>query len=197
MVIKTSQDADVAGRFEALLAETGAKDRTNIEKHLAACDAERDPQHAMLWRRLVVTLRQLAPMPMVTIGSQVVRFFIADGKYRMQVFAIEDNRDGMVSIYLPNVMAKAVREKLVVKKGEQYVVAGAPNHRLRIQAIDPNDPPDPPDHIKHMTGWNRKAVKSTLLTSDAGSPIVDAMERLCALAAEQWVTPDRAKRKRS
>jgi hypothetical protein len=186
MAVKTSRDPNIAGRFEELLIQTGAKDRANIEKHLAACDAESDPEHAMLWRRLVVTLGKLAPMPVATVGSQVVRFFIPDGKYRMQVFAIEDNRDGLLTVYLPNVMAKAVREKLLVKKGERYSVAGALSQALTIQAVDANDPPDPPDHIKHMTGWNRKAVKSTLSATGAGEHQVEATERLCALAAEQW-----------
>jgi len=189
MAVDSSQGLDTADRFEKLLAKAGAKDRSNIEKHLAACDAEDSPQHAMLWRRLVVTLGELAPMSMATVGTQVVRFFIADGKYRMQVFAIEDNRDGMLSVYLPNVMVKAVREKLVLKKGERYSLAGPSHQLLSVEAIDANDPPDPPDHIKHMTGWNRKAVKATLSTTESGGPQVDATERLCALAAEQWAAP--------
>lgn len=97
------------------------RDRVNLEKHLTACDAESDPAHGALWRRLMVKFSQLAPMPVTTVGIQVVRFFIADGKYRMQVFALEDNYDGSLVVYLPNVLTKAVSEKILVKTGGQYV----------------------------------------------------------------------------
>ena len=162
---------DVAD-METFLTGLAGKDRSNIEKHLAACDAEPDPAHGKLWRRLAVGLRKLAPMPVQTVGQHAVQFFIADGKYRMQVFALEDGRDGRLMVYLPDVLAAAEK-------------AGAPLGVLKPEALDSSNTPNPSPHIKHMLGWNRKAARVTLLTH-ASAQQVSALEKLCVLAAERW-----------
>jgi hypothetical protein len=186
MSVKVSQEIGIEARLEELLAKTGARDRVNIEKHIAACDAETDPGHALLWRRLMAKLGELAPMALNTVGLQVVRFFIADGKYRMQVFALEDNSDGLLGVYLPNILAKAVSEKLLVKNSGSYSLVSSPKHTLAVEQMDANNPSDPPEFVKHMTGWNRKAVKLTLQANEPDSPQVSAAESLCELAARQW-----------
>jgi hypothetical protein len=161
-----------AADMETFLTGLAGKDRSNIEKHLAACDAEPDPTHGKLWRRLAVGLRRLAPLPVQTVGQHAVQFFIADGKYRMQVFALEDGRDGRLMVYLPDILAEA--EKV-----------GAPVGVLKPEALDANNTPNPSPHIKHMLGWNRKAVRLTLLTRASPQQIA-AAETLCALAADRW-----------
>jgi hypothetical protein len=191
MPVKVSQEMGIEARLEELLAKTGARDRVNIEKHLAACDAETDPGHALLWRRLLVKLGGLAPMTMTTVGLQVVRFFIADGKYRMQVFALEDNSDGLIGVYMPNVLAKAVSDKLLVKNGGLYSLGSSPKQMLTIEQMDANNPSDPPEFVKHMTGWNRKALKLTLQANEPDSPQVNGVESLCELAARQWASSPR------
>jgi hypothetical protein len=188
MTVKVSQEMGIDARMDELLAKTGARDRVNIEKHLAVCDGEADTGHALLWRRLLVRLSELAPMALTTVGLQVVRFFIADGKYRMQVFALEDNGDGLLSVYLPNVLAKAVSAKLLVKNGGQYSPANAPKLILTVEPMDVNNPSNPPDFVKHMTGWNRKAVKLTLAANEPENPLVNVIESLCELAAKQWAS---------
>jgi hypothetical protein len=186
MPTKAPQQADIDSRLESLLAQAGARDRTAIEKHIAICDSEADPQHASLWRRLIVKLGDLATMPMHAAGPHTVQFFIADGKYRMLVFVLEDSQDGLLAVYLPNVLAKAVSEKLLVKNGDRYAPASASSQVLTIEQMDANNPTNPPEHVKHMTGWNRKAVKMTLHVSDPQSHRVNIVERLCVLAARQW-----------
>ena len=103
MPVKSSE-INVDDQLATMLAQAGVRDRVNIEKHLTACDAEAEPGHAQLWRRLAAKLSELAPLPVHTAASQMVLFFIADGKYRMQVFALEDCHDGSLSVYLPDVM---------------------------------------------------------------------------------------------
>ena len=163
--------SDVAD-IDTFLTGLAGKDRSNIEKHLAVIDAEPDPNHGKLWRRLAVTMRRLAPMPVQTVGQHAVQFFVADGKYRMQVFALEDGRDGRVMIYLPDILADAEK-------------AGAPLGVLTPEVLDAANTPNPSPHIKHMLGWNRKAVRITLLTH-AGQQQVSATEKLCDLAAGRW-----------
>jgi hypothetical protein len=119
---------------------------------------------------------------------------VADGKYRMQVFALEDNCDGMLSIYMPNVLAKAVTAKLLVKNAGQYSPASAPKQVITLQQLDANNPSDPPEFVKHMTGWNRKAMKLTLQANEPDSPLVATAEGLCELAAKQWAAATAAPR---
>ena len=164
----TSDAADI----DTLLTGLAGKDRSNIEKHLAVVDAEPDPEHGRLWRRLAVALRKFAPMPVQTIGQHAVQFFIADGKYRMQVFALEDGRDGKVTVYMPDVLADAEK-------------AGAPLGVIKAEVLDSSNTPNPSPHIKHMLGWNRKAVRVSLLTH-ASPQQVSATETLCAIAADRW-----------
>jgi hypothetical protein len=76
--------------LDAVLAKTGAKDRTHIQRHLTAADAEPDPAHAALWRKLAELLASLAPLPVQAVGHTAVMFFVPDGKYRMQGFALEE-----------------------------------------------------------------------------------------------------------
>jgi hypothetical protein len=186
--VKSSQEMDVETRLANMLATAGARDRVNIEKHLAVLDAEPEAGHGQLWRRIAAKLAELAPLPVHTAASQVVLFFIADGKYRMQVFALEDMRDGLLTVYLPDVMTKAVREKLIVKDGDHYAAPGAAKKLLTVQQMDASNTAHPPEYVKHMVGWNRKAVKMTLQTSDPDGPQVAVAEKLCALAAKQWVS---------
>jgi hypothetical protein len=163
--------SDVAD-METFLTGLAGKDRSNIEKHLAACDAEPDPNHGKLWRRLAVALRRLAPLPVQTVGQHAVQFFIADGKYRMQVFALEDARDGRLIVYLPDILAAAEK-------------AGAPLGVLKPESLDAANTPNPSPHIKHMLGWNRKAVRLTLPTR-ASQQQVAAAETLFSIAAGRW-----------
>jgi hypothetical protein len=164
--------SDVAD-METFLTGLAGKDRSNIEKHLTAVDAEPDPTHGKLWRRLAVSLRKLAPLPVTTVGQHAVQFFIADGKYRMQVFALEDARDGRLMVYLPDILADAQKS------------GGAALASLQPEALDSANTPNPSPHIKHMLGWNRKAVRVTLPTH-ASAQQVAAAEKLCAIAADRW-----------
>ena len=204
------------GDMDTLLTGLSAKDRSNIEKHLAACDAEPSPQHGKIWRRLAVALRRLAPLPVQTAGQHAVQFFIPDGKYRMQVFALEDGNNGQLMVYLPDVLAEAQKSGLLSKRGakaggdvaaaasadvstasgsvittaggggaQEYAIRGAKGVVLRLEALDAANTPNPSAHVKNMLGWNRKALRVTLLTVSPPEQIA-ATEQLCALAAKSW-----------
>src|SRR6266478_6019806 len=175
--------------FERVLARASARDRANIEKHLTFCDTLAPPAHGRLWRRLVVSLSSLVALPVQT-APQAAIFFIADGRYRMQVFALEDRRDGLIALYLPDVLAEALAENIVAETGDGdgggYVIPAA-RTSLSVTALDAQNTPDPAPHYKHMIGWNRKALRVTLnAADDEGGPQVRAAEALCALAAKKW-----------
>jgi hypothetical protein len=177
--------------LDALLAKAGQRDRTNVEKHLAALDAGPDAQHASLWRRVTRSLATLAPLAITTIGQQAVQFFIADGKYRMQVFALEDQHDGKLQVYLPDVLAEAIKMKVIAKddhsglEEERYAIVAVKAQTLHIEQLDAANTANPAPHYKNMLGWNRKALRVTVPITATSSQI-DAIEDMAAIAAKSW-----------
>jgi hypothetical protein len=172
-------------KFDELMAKAPQKDRSNVEKHLAAVDAD----HANLWRRLTRSLATLAPMAIATVGQQAVQFFIADGKYRMQVFSIEDQHDGRIMVYCPDILEKVVSMKLITpdNSGEpdRYRIARDQEQSIIVEQLTASNTFHPEPHFKNMLGWNRKAVRVTI-TVTATPEIVDTVEDLCATAAQAW-----------
>jgi len=172
--------------FEGMLARAAAKDRTHIQRHLATADAEPDAAHAALWRRLATMLFGLAPLPIQTVGHSAVLFFVPDGKYRMQMFALEDQSDGRIALYLPDVLNDAIRTK-ILRKGDaadEYAIVGSLRNTLHVEALDSQNTPEPATHVKNMLGWNRKALRVTLPAVTADGPRVEAAEAMVTLAAK-------------
>jgi hypothetical protein len=195
-----SKSAAVAASndLSSVLATASSKDRTSIEKHLAACDAEGSPEHGELLRRLLLTLGTLAPHALATMGQGAVQFFIPDGKYRKQVFALEDQRDGTVNVYLPNVLAQAIRAK-VLKAGPEpgsFAIVENRQQQLQIEELDAANTPNPPTCAKHMLGWNRKALRVTVPVSAIKSR-VKAIESLCTIASKEWTNGEARKASRA
>lgn len=174
--------------FDAVLAKTGAKDRTHIQRHLTAADSEAEPGHGALWRRLAEMLASLAPLPVTATGHTAVMFFVPDGKYRMQAFALEDQNDGRIAVYLPDVLADAIKKK-ILKKGSdptEFAIVGSMRSTLRAEALDAQNTPEPPVHVKNMLGWNRKSLRVTLPILGTDKARLNALHELCKLAAKQW-----------
>ena len=187
----TTTTAADAAAFQDFLAALSARDRANIEKHVAVLDAEPTPSHGKTWRQLALLLRRLAPMSANTIGPQVVQFFVADGKYRMQVFALEDRRDGSILLFLPDVLDKALKAGVLAKPpagraAAEYPIRAHKGEVLHVDALDAANTPDPQPAIKHMLGWNRKALRVTL-PAIVNAPQLAAAEALCELAAKGWL----------
>jgi hypothetical protein len=175
--------------LDELLAKLSARDRTNVDRHLAALEAETDPKHAALWKRVAKTLATLAPHAITTTGQQAISFFIADGKYRMQVFALEDNRDGKVLVYAVDALDDAFKAQILKPPAK-----GAPDptahpisngQALTVESLTNENTPNPSAFYKHMLGWNRRAVRITL-PHDATPQQIEAAEQLCAIAAIRW-----------
>jgi len=190
--------------LEVMLSKAGQKDRTNVEKHLAALETVAgDATHGQLWKRLARAMGTLAPLAITTVGQQNVQFFIADGKYRMQVFAIEDQLDGKLVVYIPDVLDQALKLKLLLPAGRQeiefiadpenaggsqtlgYPIAAARGQTLRIERLDAANTPNPAPHYKNMLGWNRKALRIVLPVT-ASATQVEMIETLASLAARAW-----------
>ncbi len=176
--------------YDGLLAKLGPKDRTNIERHVLAAETERDVDHARMWKRIATHLMTLASHAAKTTGQQSIQFFVADGKYRMQVFALEDLRDGKMTIYAGNAVDDAVKEGLVTPppKNERETHAyGLKNgkEKIIIEELD-GKTLNPAPFYKDMLGWNRKAIRISLLTTATPAQI-EAAEQLCTISARKWL----------
>ena len=180
--------------MDEFLAKLAARDRQNVDRHLAAADAEPEPDHAKLWRRVARSMFTLSPHAVTTIGQQALQFFIADGKYRMQVFAVEDPRDGRLLIYTGDVVKEAIKAGVLAAppKGDAsagHVVVADKSQRLILEVLDANNTPNPHPWYKNMLGWGRKALRVTLPVKATPEQIA-AAEALCALTAKTFVKKD-------
>ncbi len=181
--------------YDGLLAKLGPKDRTNIERHITAAETELDGDHAKMWKRVATHLMTLASHAAKTTGQQSIQFFIADGKYRMQVFALEDLRDGKITIYAGNPMEEALKEGLVTpppkneRETNAFGIHGGKD-KLIIEELDGKSL-NPAPFYKDMLGWNRKAIRITLLTTSTPAQ-VEVAEQLCTISARKWLAKQAA-----
>jgi hypothetical protein len=179
-----AQDHSQTSDLDGMLARAAAKDRMHIQRHLTNADAEPDPSHAALWRRLATKLTSMAPLPVQTAGHAGVLFFVPDGKYRMQMFALEDQNDGRIAVYVPDVLQEAIKHKILkpTEENDEYPIVGSLRNTLHVELLDASNTPEPATHVKNMLGWNRKALRVTLPAVGAEGPRIDAAEALCMLA---------------
>lgn len=111
--------------FAALLSKLPVKERTYAEKRDAAMESE--PAKRTAWRNLCVLLLRLAGHSAKFNSKESVQFYTADGKYRMQVFALQDIVPGELTIHCRDVLDELIDKKLIRpgKAGEnRYVIAG-------------------------------------------------------------------------
>lgn len=186
-----------AGGYESFVSTLGTRDRENVKKHVAACEGEALPQHVALWKRLACALARFSPLAVQTAGQRALQFFSRDGNYRIQVFALEDPRDGTLLVYARDALDAAIGTGVlrgpVTRDGEQglYEVCEQPGATLRIEVLTAAKTMYAPDYYRHLLGWNRRAIKVILPTS-ADTPQVRAVETLCRLAAQQVTDSQRA-----
>jgi hypothetical protein len=133
----------------------------------------------------------LAPHAAKLVGKQTVQYYVADGKYRKQVFALEDLQDGNITVYCPDVLREAMDAGLLKRPAAEaqsdatavYGIIGTQD-ALRIDALD-RDSVNPAAHFKDMVGWNRTALRITLPPTASPQQLA-AAELLCALAARSF-----------
>jgi hypothetical protein len=187
--VKTGLDA-----YETFLLTMGEKDRRNIRKHVATCEDEPTQQHAVLWKRLACTLAALGGKWVKTTGHRAVQFFVADGNYRVQTFALEDTGDGTISVYAPDAL-QAARDAgiVVVPVGTPdntlaYEVGDLPGLTVRVEVLSTSKTVDAPEYYRHLLGWNRKALR-IILPTNAGRAQLIACDALCGLSVRRATAP--------
>jgi hypothetical protein len=190
MSTMTHSNPAAVDEYETFLAKLSERDRRNVRKQVAACEGELTPDHVRLWKRLACMLGALTDKAAKTTGMRAVQFFIADGAYQMQVFALEDQRDGTILVYAPDALEAALSSGVIrgpvgaAGGAGLYEVAEVPGLNIEIEVLSATNTVDAPDYYRHLLGWNRQALRIKLRTT-AGHAQVDACERLCRLAAER------------
>jgi hypothetical protein len=187
--------------LDELLSKLRAVERTAVMNHLAACRAESDPQRGTLWERLLCALLTLAPK-LPRFGSRAcAQFFIPDGRYKLQVFALKDSGRGEFHVYCCDALRAARAVGLIGQAASAIVgVAGAETLRcggggggpvtlgasaLAIEMLDGGKVSEPEAHLRPMLGWGRRVMHVTLPVSASEAQIA-AVESLCALSATHW-----------
>jgi hypothetical protein len=184
--------------WDNFLSRLSRKSLASVEAHLEACEGNADIGYGRQWKRIAAMLGKLAGHAIEASGQHVLRFYIADGKYRQQVFTLEDGRKGAIHLFLPDVLEQAVARQLLnpPAEGERaYTVPGLPTVLIEIDRVT-SESKDVPEFVKPMLGWGRRALKITLAAVGEDDRL-QAVGRLCDLAAEGWpktppVTPPAA-----
>jgi len=169
--------------FTEVMESVSPKDRANLQKHLDALTPR--PAHADLWKAIVATLSSHAPHACQTVGMESIRFFVQDGTYKLQLFALEDKPDEPMRVYVPNVLEAALRTKLIKRTAGKttFGLGSDADKHVEIEELDGSNTMDPPVHYKFMIGLNRKALRITLPPSERSmAAVVDFVRGMCALA---------------
>jgi hypothetical protein len=191
---KKSATPDVLQRARNLLQESpdigpltamlGVREQAAHLRRLTQTDSAA-PHRGQTWRRLASLLFALAP-GRPRILQRATLFYIPDGKFQMQVFALDDAEDGTLAICCEDVVTTALKAGLLNRQAGQpsrYQVSGTP-HALPIEHLDSSS--ESPAYCNAMTGWNRKALR-IVLPANAPTELTDAAELLCALSSLRWI----------
>src|SRR4051812_29679455 len=125
--------------FDEFLAKLPPKDRANAQRRVAVLDAGPNQGSTQLWQRLACSLMTLAPFAAKLTGKQTLQIYVPDGKFRMQVFALEDLQDAAFTIYCPDVLDEASNAGLLSRASqvdaEKYVIEPS-KETLLIKRLD-------------------------------------------------------------
>ena len=170
--------------FDRLQARMTPKAKASVAKHLDIVSGDAALGFGECWKRVVGMLGRLAP-DLVEAAGTSLKFSIVDGKYRRQVFAIDDQRKGLIQVYLPDVLAAAQTAGLIgVAEAGTVGVKGDIKTRIPLDVITA-DTKDIPDCCKPMLGWGRRALRFEITVAGDDTQ-VKMIEKLCVLAAEAW-----------
>jgi hypothetical protein len=180
---KDSKEVTVTGpkNFDAAIERLTPKDKANLQKHIDAMAAM--PRAVTdTWKALFLTLAQHAPHACQAVGTEAVRFFVQDGTYKLQMFALEDKLTEPICVYLPNVLGESIKTKLLSPTpAPNTYTLGEGGEPVTIEELDANTTIDAPVHFKFMIGLNRKALRVTLPSRERTS-YVKLVSAMCDIA---------------
>ena len=184
---RPSGNSAVLSSYESFHSRLDNGGRSNVDRHVAACQRDPAGEHLRLWKRLAGHLATLTPHVIKTAGQRAVQFFEADGNYRRQLFAMEDLRDGKVALYSADSLQAAIAAGILINESGPdrhpilFDIGAAPDEQLRVESLTASTTTSAPEYYRHMLDWNRKAIRITLSTEATPAQIA-AAEAICSLA---------------
>lgn len=166
--------------FADFCARLPVKERSYAEKRSAAMES--DPALRELWQRLAARLLQLAGHSAKVNSKESIQFYAADGKYRMQVFALQDIAPGTLSLHCRDVLDTLLAKKLIRKPEAgktKYPVPGT-NESLTIERVLPQAADHPPA-FRDLLSWNRKCMRIDIEVS-ASPELLAALDKMLVLS---------------
>ncbi len=176
--------------FDTAIAGLSFKDRGSIDRQLVARENAPVFGLAHRWRHLVAHLLGLAPGLIKLVGVHTMQFYVPDGKYRKQVFALHATPLGEMFVCTPDIVDDAIAAGLLQSppfpdRPDDYGLPGS-SQTLPIRFVD-GKTLDPQMYYKDMTGWNRRAL-CIIVPTDATHMQMTAIDDLCRLAAVGWAS---------
>ncbi len=181
---RARQLLSVSPDIDATLLKLGVNERSAQARRLAAIEAT-NPRRVKTWKNLATRLFTFAGARPRAL-QRAMMFYIPDGKYQMQVFAIDDAADGTLIVCCEDVLEAAIEAGVITRvagQPQRYTVMGT--HQAILIEQQDGKTESPAAYCTAMTGWNRRALKITL-PSDAADEQVQATELICAIAALRW-----------
>lgn len=177
-------------KYEAFLSRLSPKARATMAKYDENSETRGTNAYGDLWKRLAGLISSLAPQTADMVGF-AVKFYIPDGKYRQQVFALETAHKGTVAVYLPDMLNAAVARHLITAGplANTYQIAGNARGQIHLEPITANTCETVV--CKAMVGWGKRAFVTTLDEHSTPEQL-QMVEELCRLAAESWAAPKEA-----
>lgn len=174
----------VDGQYETFLEQLSVKGRATVQKHDELSEADAAQTQGELWRRFAGGLGKLAGHATEVTGQHSVKFHIADGKYKQQVFALEDMRNGTIVVCLPDVL-KLAMDQQILSPGNAPGSFKVPGDNGQLPLITMDAETRDLGISKAMVGWGRRALRVELSTQNSEKQL-RAVEKMCALAAGKW-----------
>lgn len=175
--------------LDTFLAKLSAKDKKTFERQVNTREQSAYPGLADRWKRLSCLLSTLAPSFLKLSGTDAMQFFIADGKYRKQVYALHATPEGTIGVYSQDVLQDAIKAKLIAPnpdaETENSFRLPDAGQTITIELLDGKSMNQPPFY-KDMTGWNRKAM-CVVVPALANDAHMTAAEKIATLAATKFV----------
>lgn len=186
----SSASPSLVRSFEEVVTRLTGAGRASVERHLAKC--EKNAKDVLLWKYLVGLLGRLTPGAMPIAGSMAMRFFVPDGKFKMQIFALEDLQNNELGLYCRDVRATAISQSVLDRPGAgsnlHKISGGASGDWFSIETLTAAGTVSAPEYYKHMLGWNRTAIRITLPAVLTHAQM-GALEEICNLAAVPAAIP--------
>ncbi len=166
--------------FADFCARLTVKERAYAEKRSAAMEG--DPARQRLWQHLAARLLALAGHSAKVNSTESIQFYAPDGKYRMQIFALQDIVPEYLSIHCRDTLDTLLEKKLLHKPATgsiRYGVRGT-TETLAVERVLPQTA-EHPAAFRDLLSWNRKCMRIDVGVSSSPA-LLNALDEMLVIS---------------